>query len=298
MELNYSNQNVQEISFPSSKFLDTANRVKMSEPVGIFMFLEAADSIDIGDGYPVIAMEAQQLTIQTATYQTSCEIELDLIKDLEKIHGVDVISFNTGILVDDARDKMEQNLFNKYSALGKESYYSDFSKWQRFLNKYFKIEFPIYSESDQIGAKILEISLKIAKKTRRGPANFVVVSPQVLSIITDSPMFEFYAKEDIYSALKVDCVGRINHIQVFVNHLALSHDVIVGMNTLDNNPGVLYGEYSRQLLQNENRKTNTVRLELRDRCVIQEKGNSAKNAYYTIPVEFHKKSIWRKLFKA
>ena len=193
---------------------------------------------------------------------------------------------------------MAQNLFNQYSTLGKESYYSDFSKWQRFLNKYFKIEFPIYLKSDQICAKILEISLKIAKKTRRGPANFVVVSPQVLCIITDSPMFEFYAKTDIYSALKVDCVGRINHIQVFVNHLALSDDVIVGMNTLNNNPGVVYGEYSRQLIQNERYEANSIDFQLRDRSVITSIGDTASNSYYTIPVSFGKKSIWRKLFKA
>jgi hypothetical protein len=296
MELN-SNQNFQEISFPSSKFLDTANRVKMAEPVGTFMFLEAADSIDIGDGYPVIAMEAQQLTIQAATYQTSSEIQLNTVDDLQQLHGIDAISLNTTILIEEAKNKMEQTLFNKYAALGRESYYSDFSKWQRFLNKYFKFEFPIYWKSDQICAKILEISLKIAKKSRRGPANFVVVSPQVFSIIADSPLFEFYEKED-NDRLHLCGVGKINHIQVFVNHLATSHDVVVGMKTLDNNPGVLYGEYSRQLLQNENRKTNTVRLELRDRCVIQEKGNSAKNSYYTVPVEFNKKSIWRKLIKA
>ncbi len=296
MELN-SNQNFQEMSFPSSKFLDTANRVKMPEPVGIFMFLEAEDSIDIGDGYPVIAMEAQQLTIQAATYQTSSEIQLNTVDDLQQLHGIDAISLNTTILIEEAKNKIEQTLFNKYAALGRESYYSDFSKWQRFLNKYFKFEFPIYCKSDQICAKILEISLKIAKKSRRGPANFVVVSPQVFSIIADSPLFEFYEKEDS-DRLHLYGVGKINYIQVFVNHLAKSHDVVIGTTTLDNNPGVIYGEYSRQLLQNENPVNQTIRLELRDRYAIQEKGNSAKNSYYTVPVEFNKKSIWRKLIKA
>jgi hypothetical protein len=292
MELN-SNQNIQEIPTSTSPFLDTAFRLKMQQPHGVFTFLEMPEPPST-DGAPVLSLEVKNKVLQAETYQVNANVQLSTIKDLQRM-GIDGTRETVSALVNESTLNFEKILVNKYTELGKNSYYSDFTKWQKFLNKYFKLEFPIYLDEDQICAKILEISLKIAKKSRRGSANFVVVSPKVFEYIRLSPMFE-YNSDESYTGLSYN-VGRIQHINVFINHNLTSEDIIVGMNTRDNNPGVVYGEYSRQFMQNERYETNSIDFQLRDRSVIASIGDTASNSYYTAPVSFGKKSIWRKLIK-
>lgn len=294
MEIN-SNQNIQEIPTSTSPFLDTASRLKMQQPHGVFSFLEMAEAPSNEDT-SMISLEVKNKVLQAETYQVNANVQLSTIKDLQKM-GIDGTRETVSALVNESTLNFEKILASKYMELGKNSYYSDFTKWQGFLNKYFKLEFPIYLDGDQICAKILEISLKIAKKSRRGPANFVVVSPRVFEYIRLSPMF-VYSNEQQYVGLS-HIVGNINHINVYISQFTLNSDhIIVGTNTRNNNPGVVYGEYSRQLMQNEGYETNSINFQLRDRSVIASIGDSASDSYYTTPVSFGKKPIWRKLIKS
>lgn len=290
MELN-SNQNIEEIPTSTSPFLDTAHRLKMQQPHGVFTFLEMAEAPDTSS----TSLKVKTKVLQAETYQVSANLQLSNIKDLQRM-GIDGTRETVSALVNESTLNFEKILVNKYTELGKKSYYSDFTKWQRFLNKYFKLEFPMYIDGDQLCTKILVISSKIAAKSRKGLANFVVVSPKVFEYIKLSPMF-VYNNGQSYAGLS-HMVGNINHISVFINNRLNSNDIIVGMNTRDTNPGVVYGEYSRQLMQNERYETNSIDFQLRDRSVIASIGDSASDSYYTTPVFFGKKPIWRRLLFA
>jgi hypothetical protein len=199
---------------------------------------------------------------------------------------------------------MEKQLHNKYHDMGIRTYRKSYGKWKSFLNKYFKLEFPVYTEADKICSKILILSQMTAIRTRRGPANFVVVSPMMASLLMDDPTTIIKTSEiensmSIYSSMSI--AGRI---KVFIDP-KMKYDnmtVILGKTTENGNEGVVTGQYSRNFMKVDSYGAMdfqpTTKYQLRDRYVITDINESSADGFFTVDFVIGKKPFWRKLINA
>lgn len=204
--------------------------------------------------------------------------------------------------------KKEQKLYNLYRSLGEKSEESIFlnkSKYKRFLKSIFpKLTFPTYlgGLDDQqvfrlIISKILNYSNLIAAKSRRGPANFVVLNGQIGAYLQDHPTFVPVATSNILTNAvgQVYFIGTFSNMQVFVNPYLKWNDnkVVVGRKTTDNNPGVvcIEGEITENRVINDPQIIQTVSQML----AIKEYGTNPEDLYATISFNMNKKPLWRTL---
>jgi hypothetical protein len=200
---------------------------------------------------------------------------------------------------------MEKQLHDIYHDLGIKTYRKSYGKWKSFLNKYLKLEFPIYTESENIARKILVLSNMTAIRTRRGPANFVIVSPMVATMLLESPMTKMVNYEmsdispDIYSNLTI-----ADKIKVFIDPKMLysSMTIILGTSTDSGNTGVVMGQYNRSFMKVESDNSmdskQTDKYKLRDRYVITDTNESASDGFFTVDFVIGKKPFWRKIIGA
>ena len=304
----HTNEEILEFPFPESGFLDTAYRVKMNSPIGQITYLEmeitntSGDSDDPGIGQ--VSLRPMTKVIQSETHEANSVIKKDHIQDLQKM-GIDMNSQMFSVLDNESLMMMQKKLHTKYLNLGNASQEKMLSKWKKFLRKYFKIEHILYVESSQLANKILLLSKMIAIKTRRGPANFVIVSPMINSLLTNDSRFVFNEFKSINTAGEICSTGRIgNEIVVFVDPL-MSYDdskIILGRSTDHGNVGVVIGEYSRQGMKLDDYGSidfsPEIKYMIRDRYVIEDVGSSPENSFLTTKLKIGKKPLWKKLIGA
>lgn len=304
----HTNDPIIELPFPNSEFLDTAFRVKMTSPIGTVTYLEmvventSGDSDDPGMGQ--ISLRPMNQVIEAKTYQTASTTSKENITDLEKM-GIDINAQMTSVLDNESYMNMEKQLHNLYRDLGQQSQEKILSKWKKFLRKYFKLEFPIYVEPENLVSKILVLAKMIAIKTRRGPGNFIVTSPMLNSIIFDDARTTASSLKAITRGSSIYRTGEIgNAVKIFVDpHMKFDNmEVVIGRTTEHGNSGVVMGEYSRNLMSIEDVDAMnfkpTVKFELRDRYAISKIGSTPEDSYITVKFKLGKKPLWRKLIGA
>jgi hypothetical protein len=303
MDIN-TNEPITQIPFPKSEFLDTSLVTEMKGPMGTVSYLEMVTSTTgEEDGIGQIGLQVKNKHIEALTYQVEAEHSKEKMADLRSM-GIDLDTEMISVLNNESYLTMEKQLHNKYHDMGIQTYRKSYGKWKSFLNKYFKLEFPIYSEADKICSKILLLSQMTAIRTRRGPANFVVVSPMMASLLMDDPSTIIKTSEiensmSIYSPMSI-----ADRIKVFIDP-KMKYDnmtVILGKTTENGNEGVVTGQYSRQFM-----KVDSVgamdflpitKYQLRDRYVVTDINESSADGFFTVDFVIGKKPLWRKLINA
>jgi hypothetical protein len=276
----------------------------MKGPMGTVSYLEMVTSTTgEEDGIGQIGLQVKNKHIEALTYQVEAEHSKEKMADLRSM-GIDLDTEMISVLNNESYLTMEKQLHNKYHDMGIQTYRKSYGKWKSFLNKYFKLEFPIYSEADKICSKILLLSQMTAIRTRRGPANFVVVSPMMASLLMDDPSTIIKTSEiensmSIYSPMSI-----ADRIKVFIDP-KMKYDnmtVILGKTTENGNEGVVTGQYSRQFM-----KVDSVgamdflpitKYQLRDRYVVTDINESSADGFFTVDFVIGKKPLWRKLINA
>jgi hypothetical protein len=291
----HTNEPITQIPFPKSEFLDTSLVTEMKGPMGTVSYLEMVTSTTgEEDGIGQIGLQVKNKHIEALTYQVEAEHSKEKMEDLKSI-GVDLDAEMVSVLSNESYLTMEKQLHNKYYDLGIQTYRKSYSKWKRFLNKYFNLEFPIYTESDKICSKILLLSQMTAIRTRRGPANFVIVSPVMASLLMDDPTTIIKTSEiensmSIYSSMSI-----ADRIKVFIDP-KMKYDnmtVILGKTTEDGNNGVVTGQYSRLFMKVDSVDAMdfqpTQKYQLRDRYVITDISESSMDGFFTVDFVIGKK---------
>jgi hypothetical protein len=303
-----SNEPILEFPFPKSEFLDTAFRVKMNGPIGEVTYLEmevqntSGDSEDPGMGQ--ILLRPMRKVVESQTYEVKSNVSKDHVDELEKM-GIDTNHQMFSVLDNESFMMMQKQLQNKYHELGDASYEKILSKWKKFLRKYLGIEHVLYVESDQLITKMLVLSNMIAVKTRRGPANFAIVSPMINSILADDPRFAFSEMNSLTKGGEIYSSGRVGHsIKVFVDP-NMSFDnmkILLGRTTEHGNTGIVMGEYSRQAMKVDDYGAMDFSTEtkymIRDRYVINTVGSNPEDSFVSVEIKLGKKPFWKKLIGA
>ena len=284
------NEPITVLPFPSSEFLKTSLRVQMQQPIGLVNYLEMVNESTTGedgeDGIGRIGLQVRNQHIEAKTYQVQSEHSKEQESDLGRFN-IDMVTQISSMLNNESLDNMEKILYKKYYDLGLETHIKSINKWRRFLSKYFKLSFPIYTESDKICSKILILSNMVAIRTRRGSANFVVVSPMIASLIAEDPKSELLKLESIqHNAGLYPFAIIADRVKVFIDP-KMTYDnstIVLGKTTEEGNTGVVMGEYSRQLFKNDTYDSvnliPTIKFQLIDRFVIADIGNDSNNVFF------------------
>jgi hypothetical protein len=198
-------------------------------------------------------------------------------------------------LKDEMHAGIQKRLYEKYTSLGSVNRESKKTKWRKWVEKTFKVQLPEYTEKPV--STILKISNQIVADSRRGPAQFVIVSPKTLSEIQKDPRFLYVIQSEDHH---FPIAGQIPGMNVYVNaggHHE-SNQVVIGRKTSNaGDPGVYYCEYSNDINSYEDPISMDTKIQLLSRHAIKEVGQTPYSLYYTEDMIVGKKPLWRKLFR-
>ena len=298
-----TNEPITDIPFSKNEFLDTAFRTKMNAPTTYINYLDMSETKIRDDGMAQIGLNLNRQTITSKNYQVSATYDKQNSENL-KLFGINTDDQMQSVLINEANMNIEKTLKEQYSELGISMEKSDWSKWKTFLNKQFGIEFPEYvKDPKDLINKLFLYSNLIAVKTRRGPANFIVVPPSIAAFIAEDPRVILNSIGNSINHGVTPFATIADKLKVFVDPSSKYEDgtVIIGKTTSDGNPGVILGEYSRQMLKVDDISamdfSQIEKYQLRDRLAITPIGNHPYG-YYTKTFITGKKPIWRKIIFA
>jgi hypothetical protein len=282
--------------------METAAYVSMEMPSGIVTYLDIENTgkpekLSPGElPTEVVPLGVKTKVIESETRVRSAKIPMEVFADLSAITRISPLAETERGLYNEMKTETQMRLYKKYKSLGEISAESQKSKWTKWVEKLFKTSFPTYTPN--LATHLAKRSNQIAHKTRRGPANFVIVNPTMAWELEKSNAYEF-AKIDTSLSHGFDRVGYLMGIVVYVNRFQSVHDntVIIGRSTkASNEPGVYFCEYTNEFLSMEDTIERVVRVQLRSRNACVEVGNSVSDGYITENIIVGKTPWWRRMF--
>jgi len=285
----------------ASELLDTACRLPMMEPHGQVFYLEMEEGPVSQDGYPTLEMKTQSRFIAAETFRLTA----DQWNNIPNVYGININLETFSALYNQARTDAERRLYKIYQKLGIASAHElkGDTRWKRFLHHKLRIPAVKYVETSQDMVRTLIAQAhNIAVRSRRGPANWAIVSRQQRVLLDDSPLFTYVSKIGIASASGYEYIGHLpSGLRIFVNHTNQWNDetVIMGRNTQVNEPGVYRGEHSITTDEiaffDEKHMSDTKRMQLQERSTTVEIGKDAYKSYLAINIRQGKRPLWRRI---
>ena len=292
---------IQEELELKDQFLDTACRVKMNNSRGTIQYLDFADTENgqmptEPDEIPQLALSVMSKFVESETYNVKSQLGASLQQDLQKYHGIDATATVMSTLYVETLTTTQNRLYKKYKELGDQHRVSQRTKWQSFLNKWFKIEFPVYS--NDAARTVIMFANRIATESRRGPANFCIVSPFALCELETSNLFDYDQHNTIDTAGTIIRMGSIGNISVYVNRSLdwNSDQIVIGRSTTEREPGVYFPEYSREIIEHTNMAMAKEITMISRNCIVD--AGSASKKYWTCNLIIDKKPFWRLIIGA
>ena len=281
--------------------METAAYVPMEVPSGIVTYLDIEnigkpEKLSPGElPTEVVPLGVKTKVVGAETYVCSAKIPTEVFTDLSAIVRISPLAETERGLYNEMKTETQMRLYKKYKSLGEISAESQKSKWTKWVEKLFKTSFPTYTPN--LATHLAKRSNQIAHKTRRGPANFVIVNPTMAWELEKSNAYEF-AKIDTSLSHGFDRVGYLMGIVVYVNRFQSVHDntVIIGRSTkAGNEPGVYFCEYKNEFSSMEDHIELTVTVQLRSRHACVEVGNNVSDGYITENIIVGKTPWWRRM---
>lgn len=289
-----------------SSFLDTAARHATKNSIGELTYLEMVEKpASTSEGFAELSLVPQKKVIDIETFRYTAKCNPEIIKNLESIHGVNYVKNTASALYNEMVNTTELKLYDTYKEAGKESQNTWLTNWQVWCNKKFGITYPKYIDITEEGftrklhATILTMCNKVAVKSRRGPANFLVGNSQIISYIMDMSGFTPFIKRDkTEDEGTITCVGSLGDIKVFANPNANWTDnvLVMGRTTTSRDPGVHFIEHDKTVNAIVD-LSGDAKVILSTRQSMVNIGSTYKNTYLTRTLEFRKPPFWKKLFK-
>jgi hypothetical protein len=215
-------------NYLNSEFLNTAFFYKAPESKATISYLEwqEFDEVTGPNGVP-----AKEIGLKLKQKDIYCD-KIIFSKD-EK---------NSFILI----NTLITNLYNLYLELAKENDKSisktTLKPKSNFLAKWIKGNSDILIQNKdtdirRLVTKIIHASNAIAVNNRIGPATFIIISPKLLPIIQNTPMFTYDMSGKIKEYEAISQVGKLADLAVFVNYDSHDDTILVGRYSSQNNLG-------------------------------------------------------------
>lgn len=197
---------------------------------------------EMRDGYREISLKAMTKYFSIPTYRITSKMPKELVMDIEALHGVNTLEMLKNVMQNEAEQGVQKKVISKIQELGWFSFKNSWTPFQNKMNKWFEyIPKVNYKTPQDLCYKIILESRKIADKSRLRPADFVIVSSQVLSVIQESTLFEFIEDRFISTNPLIRQAGVIaGNISVFVDPLKRWDDpeILIGAKTNENELGI------------------------------------------------------------
>lgn len=291
-----------KLPFPDDSFMSTAMVKDMQERAMGVSYLTPEISEERSGN--MIGLKTNNQFLEASVRRVKSSISKETLMDMQAMHGIDPFQELVSALSNEILLGNQKVLNGIYKKLGEETERKSRSKWKSFLNKYFNIEFPIYvKDSKELALKIVLFSNLIAAKSRRGPGNFIVVSPYTWGLLQELDSVTLLNPGDSMSAGIIQVGTMNNQFQVFLNTSLPYGDttVIIGRKSEEPFSGAIFGRYTRELEVMDSYSPmdfkETSEYVLIERSIISEFGNPS-DAYYTANIVVGKKPLWRTLIGA
>jgi len=259
------------------------------------------------DGVSVLGLRPYVKHIETSTIETSSIINKEIEDSINQIHGIDVHDLTANAIINEDFAGKSRKLAQIYFKLGEESgkdlYNKKMSKnWiTKIINKYRKTSIPVYVEKlEDLTKYIILYSNVLGANSRRGKADFILTNGRIGAELQDSPMFIFNSDNGVIEAASPHLIGQICGMDVFVDPFMKFNDnrVLFGRKSKEHEPCIIYGEYKNSLYRIDVASfPPSEKIALSSRFLLAEVGDSIKNNYICMNVEFNKKPLWQKLLK-
>ena len=287
-------------------FFNTAYVITDAKPVSELTYLTMVETPPANaDSFAELSVIPRKRAVELETLSVE-------VQGYSEIHNpyIDVSATSASVALNDLKQTVSKKLMGIYQTCGNETRENTLTKKQKFFRKIFKnLEFPVFVEHEfdtpeslrKIIAKLLLYSNLVAIKSRRGPANFIVVNGALGSLLQDNPSFVFtelnQAITTTMPALPY-AIGMLGGFKVFVDPYKRFDDFsfLIGRRTSKQDPGVylIEGDTSFDEIRVVNGDMKTV---LKKRMALVKTDESANAAFYSNKFVFDKKPLWRKLFK-
>jgi len=179
-----------------------------------------------------------QTTVTAKTRKLAAQWSLEAAQDAQASLGINIEKEMITALAQTIANDIDRELLNVIE--GKVGYtanydYNNVSGTNTMAEKY-----------QALYSKILEVSNQIAVRTRRGAANWMIVNPNVLTILQTLKSFNFAPKSSSYvDPTNIGLAGTIEgRFKVFTDIIRTSDDVLMGYKgSTETDTGIVYMPY-------------------------------------------------------
>jgi hypothetical protein len=165
--------------------------------------------------------------VELSEERVTSTISREQIQDIQKLHDIDANAMLCSALENEMDQTIDRRIRTVMNGLASGAAESESTKFQKWANKWFGYE-PKYflgevnsqEFSRKLVTKILLHTNKIAKKCRRGPANFIICGSEMGSIIQDHSSFIFNPLDNGARSLRsagLYYVGHLAGLEVYVD---------------------------------------------------------------------------------
>lgn len=212
------------------------------------------------EGFEQIKLATKRKALALETFQVQSRVAKEQIADLSHLHGVefDFQGMLQSTLENESEMQTEKLIKDIMRYAGEQHYKMTFSKFQILMDDWFSFvpKKRIKEESDII-RHLMFYSNMIAKDSRLGPANYVIVSGGLATRIMDLPQFVYndpnqpqleQASGFVY---KVGQIGTSLEVLIDPNLRYDDKSVILGKNSQETSEAIFYAHMDPEILNTE-----------------------------------------------
>jgi hypothetical protein len=233
------------------------------------------------------------------TYQVSTILSDSRVAGLssDELRAVAEDSLRNGHVMDVLRNVLEMY---RDRGMAAHAHYWITSGLRRWISRVWGLPRVWADDPRRLTSVLLNLSNRIAIGSRRGPANWVVVSPQLAALIEDSPGFS-YRKSGIVSNDPVPFFGTLGNLRVYVDYATTADMVVLGRDTAQNSPGLYLLEGGEEFSEIEVPDALMISQKIiyRKRMALAMVGDDhqATSLYYALRIQPGKTPLWARLLQ-
>lgn len=188
---------------------------------------DRADNTSVLEGQAGRKMNIQILrqTVEAKTRKLSARWTFEAAQDAQAMHGLDVEAEIMAALAQEITTEIDQEILASLATLaGTASSTYD-------QNAVSGTATFVGDEHAALAVLINKASNDIASRTRRGPGNWIVISPSVLTVLQSATTSAFARTTEgpFEAPTNTKFVGTLNNsVRVYVNQYAVNDDILVG----------------------------------------------------------------------
>ena len=250
---------------------------------------------EIGEETPYRDMGLKTFTnfVEAETFQVSARVTTEQIQDLNKQFGIDVVSMIENALVNEISQSINRDILRSAFDLG------TLNKSKFAVTEGVNLDLDLTALSvtfenqmtfqRRIYSRLLLAANVVANRGRRGPANFVVVGPQIASALQDISQFVTAPFANTFNQNNGSLypVGGIAGMTVYVDQYMKFGDtrILIGRKGADDEPGLKFMPYlMAESIQTITEATMSPKVAVKSRYALVEAGFHPETMYVTFNV--------------